>query len=309
MFLNGGTFGAQGIQIFTHDGFLVPWVATVEINITVQIHFTAPNCSPQFHLDLPDFGGVYLQTDGFPIIATSAEPCQLTHGLSLSDGREFNNESFLIEGENIEIELNYSSESTENAVASLEGYIHCGNDSLYLKTQILTLGRIPIETLSIGTLPAFESSTIEISIESLGNSTQTFTVFLDGPISRIGTVSNQILLDGSDKALIEIQPNGLLEDRMSIKGELILLSQSGHRWSLEIEYTAEDSERSILEEWRTPGKLLGSAGIICILWVFVGMFERKKLPRKVQQSSSFDKQAVQIEIQQDSDAWGRSIDD
>ncbi len=309
VFLNGGTFGAQGIQIFTHDGFLVPWVATVEINITVQIHFTAPNCSPQFHLDLPDFGGVYLQTDGFPIIATSAEPCQLTHGLSLSDGREFNNESFLIEGENIEIELNYSSESTENAVASLEGYIHCGNDSLYLKTQILTLGRIPIETLSIGTLPAFESSTIEISIESLGNSTQTFTVFLDGPISRIGTVSNQILLDGSDKALIEIQPNGLLEDRMSIKGELILLSQSGHRWSLEIEYTAEDRERSILEEWRTPGKLLGSAGIICILWVFVGMFERKKLPRKVQQSSSFDKQAVQIEIQQDSDAWGRSIDD
>jgi len=250
-----------------------------------------------------------LQTDGFPIIVTSAEPCELTHNLSLSDGRVFINESFQIEGENIEIELNYSSVSTENAEASLEGFIHCGNDSLYLKTQILTLGRIPIESLSIGTLPAHQPSIVEIPITSLGNSTQTFTVLLDGPMSRIGTVSNQISLNGSDNAVLEIQPNGLLEDRMSIKGELILISQSGHRWTLELEYTAVDSQRSVFDEWRTPGKLLGSAGIICTLWVLVGMFERKKKPSQVQQPLPSDEQKLFTEKNKDTDAWGRSIDE
>ena len=309
LFLNGTTFGAQGIQIFTHDGFLVPWVATVEINITVQIHFTAPNCSPQFQLDVPDFGGVYLQTDGFPILATSAEPCQLTFELSISDGRNFSNGSFLIDGENIEVVLQYSTESTENAVATIEGYIHCGGDSIYLKTQILTLGRIPIETRNIGTLPAFEPSIVEIPITSLGNSTQSFIVQLDGPLSRIGTVSNQISLDGNDKAILEIEPNGLLENRMSVKGELILISQSGHRWTIELEYTAVDGESSILDEWSTPGKLLGSAGIICVLWVLIGMFDRMKVPSNSQQNTSFEVSPMVTKIAPDADAWGRSIDE
>jgi len=205
--------------------------------------------------------------------------------------------------------LQYSTESTENAVATIEGYIHCGGDSIYLKTQILTLGRIPIETRNIGTLPAFEPSIVEIPITSLGNSTQSFIVQLDGPLSRIGTVSNQISLDGNDKATLEIEPNGLLENRMSVKGELILISQSGHRWTIELEYTAVDGESSILDEWSTPGKLLGSAGIICVLWVLIGMFDRMKVPSNSQQNTSFEVSPMVTKIAPDADAWGRSIDE
>ncbi|MDG1555010.1 MAG: M6 family metalloprotease domain-containing protein, partial [Candidatus Poseidoniaceae archaeon] len=40
VFQNGSSFGAEGVLIYDHDGFLVPWVATVEINITVEIRFT-----------------------------------------------------------------------------------------------------------------------------------------------------------------------------------------------------------------------------------------------------------------------------
>jgi len=309
LFLNGTTFGAQGIQIFTHDGFLVPWVATVEINITVQIHFTAPNCSPQFELDVPDFGGVYLQTDGYPIIATSFAPCQLTYELSISDGRSFINQSYFIDGENIEIELQYSSRATENSVSTIEGFIHCGDDSIYLKTQILTLGRIPIEAKTIGTLPAFESSIVQVPVSSTGNYTQLFTVQLDGPLSRIGTVSNQITLNGEDRATLEIQPNGLLEDRMSVKGELILISQSGHRWTLDLEYTAVDSNRKGFEEWRTPGTLLGTAGIICALWVLVGMFERNRVQTEPASKQTRGQQPMINEIDLGADAWGRSLDE
>jgi len=208
-----------------------------------------------------------------------------------------------------EIELQYSSQSTVNSVASLEGFIHCNSDSIFLKTQILTLGRIPIESMNIGTLAAFEPSMVEIPLPSLGNTSQSFTVELDGPLSRIGSISNQLTLDGNDIITLQIEPNGLLEDRMAVKGELILISQSGHRWTMELEYTAVDGERSTLEEWRTPGKLLGSAGIICILWISIGMFERNKKSIQVQQIAQIAQQDIEIHHDQDTDAWGRSIDE
>tara|TARA_B110000444_G_scaffold60463_1_gene56389 strand:+ start:18382 stop:20457 length:2076 start_codon:yes stop_codon:yes gene_type:complete len=309
LFLNNSSFGAQGVQIFTHDGFLVPWVVTVEINITVQVHFSAPNCSPQFQLDVPDFGGVYLLTDGFPLVASSQEPCELTHDLTLSDGREVLQQSYSVSGENVEIELQYSSYSTENAISSLEGFIHCGNDSLYLKTQILTLGRIPLEDTSTGTISAYDASTIEVPIQTTGNSSQSFTAELDGPIARIATVSNQLVLDGTDKAILEINPNGLLEDRMSVKGELVLISQSGHRWSINLEYTAVDGERNTLEELRTPGILLGCAGIVCAFWVLIGMFERKvKTNQPTSQTPHIEITRSQTDSEQ-TDAWGRSFDE
>lgn len=306
LFGNGSTFGATGVQIFTHDGILVPWVATVEINSTVEIHFTAPNCTPQFSVNTPDFGGVYLPMDGFPLSVTSTLPCEFTHNLTVSDGREFVEEIFLIDGQDIEIELKYLTPATENAVASLEGYIQCGNDSLYLKTQILTLGRIPIESKTTGVIPAFETSTLSIPIQSYGNSSQSFTVELDGPMARIGSVSNQIVLDGSDEIIFEIEPNGLLEDRMSVKGELILISQSGHRWTLQLELTATDGENTFIEELRTPGKLLAISGAICIIWLLIGMFERKPKPSP---SQSIEDSPIEKEIEPLSDAWGRSLDE
>ena len=132
---------------------------------------------------------------------------------------------------------------------------------------------------------------------------------LDGPLSRIGTVSNQIILDGNDKAFLDIEPNGLLEDRMSVKGELILISQSGHRWTIELEYTALDDEASLLDEWREPGKLLGSAGIICVLWILVGMYEGGKKSKRTQSVQSIEKTQVVKEIVNNTDAWGRSLDE
>ena len=307
LFLNNTSFGASGVQIYTHDGFLVPWVATVEINITVEIHFTAPKCTPQFQVDIPDYGGVYLLSDNFPLVVSTTQPCELSHELVLSDGRGFSEQTYTISGLNTEIELQYSSPATENAISIIEGFIHCGEDSLYLKTQILTLGRIPLDRDSTGTFAAFEKSTLEVPIFSQGNSSQTFTVELDGPISRIGTVSNQILLDGDDKAIIEIDPNGLLEDRMSVDGELILISQSGHRWTIELQYTAVDGERDLFDEIRTPGNLLGSAGIICIIWIAIGMVDRKSKPVK---SSSIPQQVTPLNHSaSEKDAWGRSFDE
>ena len=95
---------------------------------------------------------------------------------------------------------------------------------------------------------------------------------------------------------------------MSVDGELILISQSGHRWTLELKYTAVDGERDFIDEWRRPGKLLGSAGIICIIWIAIGMFERK--PRTDTNTKSNSQETTLFaEEETQTDAWGRSLDE
>ncbi|MBT5843518.1 MAG: hypothetical protein HOH79_00875, partial [Euryarchaeota archaeon] len=100
----------------------------------------------------------------------------------------------------------------------------------------------------------------------------------------------------------------LLEDRMSVKGELILISQSGHRWTIQLEFTASDGENTFIEELRTPGKLLATAGAICMIWILIGMFERRNkiVPT---QDNNITEPLQQLEIEPMSDAWGRSIDE
>ena len=95
---------------------------------------------------------------------------------------------------------------------------------------------------------------------------------------------------------------------MSVGGELTLISQSGHRWTLELKYTAVDGERDFIDQWRTPGKLLGSAGIVCIIWIAIGMFERK--PRTDSNTSTHAQEtSLFAEEETQTDAWGRSFDE
>ena len=166
-----------------------------------------------------------------------------------------------------------------------------------------------MEAAESGTLQAFSPSTLVIPIESLGSSEQTFTVELDGPMSRIGEVDNRVDLSGNDSIEIQIEPNGLLQDRMSVNGEIVLISQSGHRWTIHLEYSAIDGERSKFEEWRTPGRLLGCAGLISAIWVMFAMMEtRPKSEPKQSQSNVVSVPFDSTFEQNETDAWGREID-
>ena len=179
-----------------------------------------------------------------------------------------------------------------------------------MKTKILTVGRIPSEQKHSGLLQAYEVSTVQVPVDSIGEIDQSFTVELDGPISRIGTTEPRIVLTGDDNLVIEINPNGLLQDRMSVKGELVLVSQTGHRWVLQLEYTAVDGEESTLDEWRSPGRLLSIAGIIGSIWVVLGMKEKQDT-RKDESTEYLDSvQPVYSPVNEDveTDAWGRELD-
>ena len=100
-------------------------------------------------------------------------------------------------------------------------------------------------------------------------------------MSRIATPPTQVTLNGDDEIPIEITPNGLLQDRMSVNGEFVLLSQSGHRWVIHLEFTAVNNNNSNFVQWQKPGTLLGLAGVFAALWVFLCTFEKRKKPQRI----------------------------
>ena len=58
---------------------------------------------------------------------------------------------------------------------------------------------------------------------------------------------------------------------MLARGELVIASDSGHKWIIEIEATAEDEEISELNAWRKPSILIPIALVLASLWVLMGI--------------------------------------
>ena len=193
----------------------------------------------------------------------------------------------------------------------MEGVLTCGSGSLDLSTRLLTLARIPHVSTTIGTMPWTDSGMISIPVESRGNGTQSFTLDLDGPMSRVGTVEDRIILDGNDELRITIEPNGLLQEGMKVRGELVLIDGNGHRWTYELDFIAQDKETSTLDAWRTPGRLLSAVSFLGAVWVLLGFLERKKKPAKIPQMTgeAIPSPAVVEPVTQETDPWGRPVDE
>lgn len=308
VFRNGTTFGAQGVLIRDHDGILVPWTAHIEGEANMTIRFTAEHCSPIMTVNGPDFGAVLLPSDSLELEIESKVECSITHNLTLTDGRTVTLEpANLTIGMN-SIDLTFSSNGTANSESRIEGELVCEDSVVDLSTQVLTLSRIPIETQIEGTLHAQQASTILISIPSNGQGTQSFTIDLDGPMSRVGTIENRFILDGDDELEIAINPNGLLLDGMKVKGDLILIDTNGHRWTYTLDFTAELDETSTFDAWRTPGRILSIICLVGAVWVAMGMMEwKKKESNSVQNHGTVVEQQPEVQPVE-FDPWGRPVD-
>ena len=158
-------------------------------------------------------------------------------------------------------------------------------------------------------MPAFSESVLNIPIGSTGDGSQSFTVDLDGPMSRVATVEERITLQGEDSVVLNIEPNGLLEQGMRVHGELVLIDTNGHRWMYELDYTAQ-TEATTLDECRTPGRILGIVCMIGVLWLLLGLVEKKKPATKETPSndSGVTPQNVKHTPQESTDPWGRPVD-
>ena len=105
----------------------------------------------------------------------------------------------------------------------------------------------------------------------LGEDSQTWLVGIDGPLSRVAETSgSQELNQGSD-IILDISPSGLLEEGMIVRGEIVLASDSGHNYHIEVELVAQSKDESTLEEWTSPAKLIPVALVLAAIWVIVGI--------------------------------------
>jgi hypothetical protein len=312
LFTNGTKFGAEGVLIRDHDGILVPWTANVAGEENLSIQFTAPHCTSKFQVNAPDFGAVILPSEPFLLEVDSTIECDLTHNLTMTDGRDV---ALVPNSVNVGITfvaLTFSYNGTANSESLINGVIECDESRVDLSTKILTLARIPIEAEIVGTLDAVNPSTVLIALPSTGDGSQSFSTDLDGPMSRVATIENRAVLNGNDLFEIQIEPNGLLLDGMTVRGELVLIDNNGHRWTYELDYTAEVDDASVLDEWRTPGRILGIICLVGAVWIGMGIIDsnRTKSAPQTQSETQSDSQPIPFQVHptEELDPWGRPVD-
>ena len=87
---------------------------------------------------------------------------------------------------------------------------------------------------------------LEIPVEFTGDDSQTWLIGIDGPLSRVAQTEDVQSLEDGSVITLEIDPNGLLSDGMIVRGEVILASDSGHNYHIDVVLTAGSEEESTL---------------------------------------------------------------
>ena len=261
LFWDEDTFGADGIIIRNRDGVLVDWTANVTVdNGTPSVEFSSLECGHITDIDLPDHGSILTPEDNIPITID----CEgINYDLVSSDGRQ-------IQVENNEII--FSSPGNVGVIGIITGTISCDvGTPIDIRHEFEILGNIPIETSFESYIPVIESTSLDVPVELVGDSSQTWLIGIDGPLSRIATTDSSMKLSEGSSIPLKINPEGLLQEGMYVKGQIILASDSGHRYTIEVELIAGDEEDSTFEEWTSPAKLIPIALVLSALWVALGI--------------------------------------
>ena len=296
VFGHNSSFGAHGVQIRTHDGILVPWTATVDVtNETTSITFEASECVPNFSMDLPDHGATILSSHPVPVqLSGETEDC--TSNLVSSDGR-----TVQLVANDTEQHLAFSTTGTPNSLVTLSGTVTCGTSTLNLAYTVQIMNRIPVVSLYEATISPYAEQTLTVPILSIGNGSQRLNVYIDGPLSRIATSSPTVDLN-TQQMTLEILPNNLLTENMLVHGEIVMMTDEGLSWTMEVTLTATTTSNEWYSVFTEPARM------IALLTGFLGIYALfGARPTKEHEQH----QLVQIEqtIEQPIDAWGRTMDE
>ena len=169
-------------------------------------------------------------------------------------------------------EIVFSTPGVIGVIGNIVGTISCDEGTpVNIIHEFEIVGNIPVQTTYEGTIPTVEVSTIEIPVELSGDDTQMWLIGIDGPLSRIASTDvNQKLATGS-VIILEIDPAGLLSDGTLVKGEVILASDSGHKYLIQIELIAGEDEETFVDRWTAPAKLVPISLALATIWVLLGI--------------------------------------
>lgn len=298
VFLNNTSFGADGVKIRTHDGVLVPWVATVSGDDNLSVSFSAPNCTPGFTLDVSDHGTTVLPTESVRVsIVGATETC--TSELTSSDGRGVG----LVNDEGVYM-IQFSMQGTPNSVATVAGTVRCGDSAVDIEHTVHILNRIPFATSYSAVVHPESTTVLNVPLPSEGAGEQRFFVHLDGPLERVANVPTSIVLTNEGGCTLTVEPNGLLSENMLVHGELILSTDEGQRWVIDVELDATTTPDSWWTPWIEPGRVIGLMlavlGLSALTTVVAGAKTEGDAPKPLDD--------VQVPVVEATDPWGRPID-
>ena len=95
----------------------------------------------------------------------------------------------------------------------------------------------------VDTINVVESTTLSIPYSGEGIGSGEFTVEIEGPLSRIATSQQTVVVEnGNGTIILEIEPQGLLQDNMYVLGTVHLQSFNGENWVIDIELKASEND-------------------------------------------------------------------
>ena len=302
LFLNNTTFGAEGVKIRTHDGLLVPWVATISGEDNISVSFEAPHCVPGFQVNLDDHGSTILPEQSPPIdIVGDVETCNSS--LTSSDGR-----GVVLASTGNGFEFTYSSPGMAPSTAMLRGTITCDGETIDIEHGVQVLERIPLPSMFEATVHPSQQTTLNIPIDSVGEGEQRYSVVVDGPLSRVATGETFVTLQGEDTYTLVIEPAGLLSENMLIYGTVHLKTEEGMEWTIEIELEATSTEETWWMIWTEPGRVVGLMFMVLALSSLAGVVgTRAPADRTAEQAETTS--TVSTGHEPHGDAWGRPLDE
>ena len=288
LFQPGDEFGEKGIQIRDHDGILVPWYAKiVESSNEWSVEFHSINCSPKHNLDLDDHGFTLLQNEplSFQIIPDN-NSVQCWGELNGTDGR-----TVVFSNSTTSTSTHLGTCSAQGALdstATFAGVIHCDDDSFDIKTTVSTLGSIPVpsEMKLVSTINVVGPTTIRLPYAGTGDGDGVFSIEIDGPLSRVATTPPSLEVDdGNGTILIEIDPQGLLQENMFVLGTIHLQSFNGEQWDIEVELKAQSSDTNPLVG--NQSLVLSIFFILFAAWFASSFFSKKRNVKQADQGENY----------------------
>lgn len=244
VFTEGGQLGASGMEIRDSRGRLVPWVASIDTLTAEQatISFDFPEQESSVDI-LPPRGPLEI-LGAEPIIAqiSADQACNLLVDVhsSATSAEGGPRVVEITEGES-SFTLLPASEVSASA-GYLRGTVGCEGEYQWdIDLDWYSIGhRLKDERLT-EIIAWDEDSRISLPTSCSGSGSRTYTIAVEGALTRIATVHSQGEFEACPIIILDIEPAGLLTPGMVAEGELVFVDTFGLEQRIPVTLTAQSS--------------------------------------------------------------------
>jgi len=238
VFVSGDSFGASGMKIRDNRGRLVHWTATVQESNdgSTTISFD-PGPASSIDPLTPRSPLQLLPTESAFVEVTASQPCNLEISLSTHESEQTPPQMVEIPVGTYEVQILGHDEFPSDSF-TLVGTIGCdGESKTDISLEVDVVGH-RLSTDELYSVISWESpSLVRVTPGYEGDGEMSYSVALEGAVSRIATAQSPVELGPGDSITLDVDPKGLLEPGMLARGLVVLSDVHGseHRIPLLLE--------------------------------------------------------------------------